>query len=200
MFRSSEKPPVQPTPLPDSEAQTDSGQSTNASARYRYLSPFKPQPGNRPEAEGMLAQGVRAQEAGSLPEAIKAYQKATELDPSFFEAHYNLGLALTGSGALSTALAAYEGALAIRPDSLDARYNFALLLKRANYLADAISQLDQVLSRSPSEVRAHLALGNIYAQQMQQPPKARQHYIKVLELDARHAEANAIRYWLAANP
>jgi len=33
-----------------------------------------------------------------------------------------------------------------------------------------------------------------------QPVKARQHYLKVLEVEPRHPQAGAIRYWLAANP
>ena len=91
-------------------------------------------------------------------------------------------------------------ALAIQPGSVDSRYNFALTLKQANYVPDAIHELEALVASKPQETRAYLALGNLYAQQMQQPVKARQYYVKVLELDARHPQSSAIRFWLAANP
>jgi tetratricopeptide (TPR) repeat protein len=168
--------------------------------RYTYLSPAQPQPGNREEAERSFAQAVQAQEARRLPEAVQAYRLAARQDPSLYEAQYNLGLVATEAGNLSLALMAYEYALVIQPTSLDARYNFALVLKQANYLADAAKELERVLVSYPNDTRAHVALGNLYAQQMRQPAKARQHYMKVLELDPQSPQAGAIRYWLAANP
>jgi superkiller protein 3 len=174
-------------------------------ARYAYKSPPQPAPGNRSDAELSFAQGLQAYQAHRLPEAIQAYRIATRQDPSFFEAQYNLGRAATEAGNLPLALTSYENALAIQPTSLDAhyidaRYNFALVLKQANYLSDAVIELEKVLASSPNETRAHLALANIYAQQLRQPAKARPHYLKVLEVEPQHPQAGAIRYWLAANP
>ena len=168
--------------------------------RYASESPAASAPGNRSEAERFFAQGVKAHQARRLPEAIQAYRTATRQDPSLFEAHYNLGLVATEAGNLPLALAAYENALAIRPRSLDARYNLALVLKDARRLNDAVRELQRVLAYYPNETRTHLALGNLYAQQFGQPAKARQHYLKVLELEPRYPQAGSIRYWLAANP
>ena len=129
-----------------------------------------------------------------------SHRQATQSDPSFFEAHYNAGLASTEAGDLPGALAAYENALAARPESLDARYNFARVLKQAGYVLDAANELEKLLTMYPNDGRANLALGNIYAQQLQQPAKARQHYLKVLESDPHNPRAGDIRFWLAANP
>jgi Flp pilus assembly protein TadD len=219
LFRGAEQTPVRPTPLesasaspraesPKTEVASSGAETTDsspapartASGRYVYKSPATPSSGNRSDAERTFAEGVQAYQAGRLAEAIKAYRLATRQDPSLFEAHYNLGLVATEAGNLSLALSSYENALAIRPTSLDARYNFALALKQANCLTDAVIELERVLAKYPNETRAHLALGNLYAQHFGQPVKARQHYLKVLELDPRHSQAGAIRYWLAANP
>lgn len=218
LFRSGEKTPVRPTPLgpvagpsevepvkpratvTEPAASLPPTSPTGPPSRYTYKSPAKPASGNRAEAERLFAQGVQAQQAHQLPEAVQSYRLATQADPTLFEAHYNLGLAVTEAGNLPAALAAYEDALAVQPQSLDARYNFALVLKQANYLVDAVIELERVLATYPKEIRAHLALGNLYAQQFHQPAKARQHYLKVLEVDPRHPQAGAIRYWLAANP
>ena len=171
----------------------------SVSGRYAYRLPVKPTPGNRAEAERAFAQGVQAQKAHRLTEATQAYRTAAQADPAFFEAHYNLGLASAEAGNLRSALMAYESALAIQPGSADARYNFALALKQADYLADAADEMEKLLAAHPDEVRAHLALGNLYAQQLHQLAKARQHYLKVLEKEPHHSQADAIRYWLAAN-
>ena len=218
LFRSGGGTPARPTPLGPA---TDSpgGESANRAAtgtepaaslpspppdgpdaRYAYKSPAKPAPGNRSDAERLFAQGVQAQQAHRLPEAVQAYRLAAQQDPSLFEAHYNLGLAATEAGNLPAALAAYEDALAVQPQSLDARYNFALVLKQANYLVEAVNELERVLASYPNESRAHLALGNIYAQQFHLPARARQHYLRVLEVEPHHPQGGAIRYWLAANP
>ncbi|HOX57314.1 MAG TPA: tetratricopeptide repeat protein [Candidatus Paceibacterota bacterium] len=219
LLRSGDNTPVRPTPLGSASSAAGSesvSRGTTAtepaaashaavapgdpSARYGYRTPTPPAPGNRSAAERLFAQGVQLSQAHRLPEAIQAYRAAVQKDPTFFEAHYNLGLAATQAGNLPLALSAYENALAVQPASLDARYNFALVLKQANHLSDAVVELDRILAKHPNEVRAHLALGNLYAQQLQQPAKARQHYLKVLEVDPRHPQASAINFWLAANP
>jgi tetratricopeptide (TPR) repeat protein len=168
--------------------------------RYRYKSPSKPAGGSRNAALQSFSSGVQAQGAKRYKQAIQAYEKALEQDPAFFEAHYNIGLCYAALGKYEQALVPYETALAIVPDYLEARLYFGLALQHAHYVPDAVNELENVISRYPNETRAHLALANIYAQQLKQPDLARLHYRKVLELEPQHAQASAIRYWLSANP
>ena len=168
--------------------------------RYSYLSPRKPAPGNRRQAEPYFVSGVKEQQAGRLAEALAYYQKATDADPGYFEAHYNHGLAAYEAGRWKDSLASYEHALASRPDSLDARYNFALALKQAGFPQDAANELLLILKGHPAEVRAHLSLANLHAQQLSQTGLAREHYLRVLENDPQHPQAARIRSWLAAHP
>ena len=65
---------------------------------------------------------------------------------------------------------------------------------------DAATELERLLATSPDEADAHLVLGNLYAEQLRQPDKARAHYLRVLELKPKHPRATAIRFWLKANP
>lgn len=103
-------------------------------------------------------------------------------------------------GNFDEALPAYEMALAIRPDSADARYNFALALQAAGYVRDAVNELKKMLAANPNEVRARLALGNLYAQQLHDLAQARAQYLKVLQLDPGNPQAAHIQFWLSANP
>jgi len=168
--------------------------------RYTYLSPAAPAAGNRENAQRAMAQAVKAERAANTNEAWLNYHLAISADPSFFEAQYNAALLAYRLGDAKRALAGFETALALKPDSIDTRYNFALALKQANYTPDAAAELQRVLEAKPNEVRAHLTLANLYAQQLNEPQKARVHYGKVLQLDPRNSQAAVIRYWLAANP
>lgn len=181
-------------------ADTSPPPTMTAVPRYTYLSPAAPTAGNRVESEKAFKRGFKAEKGGSRAEAVSEYQAAVKADPANYDAYYNLGLAALGSGDTRLSLWAYEIALALKPDADDARYNFALALKAGGYWLDACDQLQKLLAANPSEVRAHLSLGNLYSQQLDQPHLAREHYLRVLELNPRHTEAAKIRYWLAANP
>ena len=104
------------------------------------------------------------------------------------------------AGDLSQCLLAYEYALAINPVSMKARFNFAVALQKAHYPSDAANELEKMLAHNPSEARAHFALANLYSQQLGEPAKAREHYLRLLELEPQHPQATAVRYWLEANP
>jgi Flp pilus assembly protein TadD len=187
---------VEPRPIPIHIIQP----AAPSFPRYLYLSPPKPSPGNRGGAAGFFTQARELEQASRWPDAMQSYQSAAQTDPSWFEAQYNYGVLAYRLRNFNAALAAYEMALAIQPDSVDARYNFALALKAGGYPLDAVNELNKVAAASPTEVRAQLALGNLYAQQLNDTVQARAHYLKVLELEPHNPQANDIRFWLSANP
>jgi tetratricopeptide (TPR) repeat protein len=168
--------------------------------RYLYLSPRKPGGGNRVAASAAFTQAQIFEQGSHWTDAMESYRRATESDAGWFEAQYNYGVLAYRLRNFGAALSAYETALAIQPNSVDARYNFALALKAAGYAPDAVNELNRILAANPNEVRAHLALGNLYAQQLRDMAQARRHYLKVLELDPHNSQANDIRFWLSANP
>jgi len=174
--------------------------ATPASTRYSYLSPAAPTAGDSVESEKAFKRGVKAQRGGNLSLAITEYQAAVKADPANYDAYYNLGLAALERGDARFSLWAYEIALALKPSGEDARYNFGLALKVGGYWEDAAEQFQKIIVENSSDARAHLSLANLYAQQLQQPNRAREHYQRVLEINPKHAEAAKIRYWLAANP
>lgn len=168
--------------------------------RYTYLSPHVPAAGDNTAAHQVLVQGLRAHLDNRLTEAMQAYARAIQLDPAYYDAYYDLGLAAASAGRLAQALAAYETALMLRPDSADARYNFALSLKQANYPVDAANELERLLSAHPNDARAQLAVANLYAQPLRQPARAREHYLQALEADPHLPQAAAIHEWLSSHP
>ncbi|MFO1512658.1 MAG: tetratricopeptide repeat protein [Verrucomicrobiota bacterium] len=202
-FKSDSKPPVGNSGKSNAapvSASPEARSTSLASGRYAYVSPTAPLAGNRREAELAFAQGQQSQRANRPAEALQSFRRATQLDPAYFEAYYNLGLAAFGLRSFPVALLAWENALALRPENADVRYNFALTLKAADYPQDAADELEKLLALHPDEARGHLTLGNLYAEQLRDVPRARRHYNKVLQLDPRNPQAPAIRYWLVANP
>jgi Flp pilus assembly protein TadD len=168
--------------------------------RYSYLSPSKPRPGDRRAAARAFAQAQQFEQEEQYGNALDSYREASQLDPGWFEAQYDCGVVAYRLKDFNLSLRAYEMALAIRPDSEDTRYNFALALKAAGYATDAMNELKKILASNPDDVRAHLALGNLYAQQMHDLARARAQYLKVLQLDPSNAQAADIQFWLSANP
>ena len=168
--------------------------------RYLYLSPRKPPAGNRQAASGAFTRAREFEQDLRWVDVLQSYRQAAELDPGWFEAQYNYGVVAFRLRNYSQSLAAYEMALAIQPESVGTRYNFALALEAAGYVTDAVNELEKIVAANPNEVRAHLTLGNIYAQQLHDPVRARRHYLKVLEVNPRNPQAADIQYWLSSNP
>ncbi len=167
--------------------------------RYAYSNPPTPRPGDRRAAAPIFLEGLKAHQENRLSEAIKAYKDAAKLDGSLYEAHYNMGLASYQANQLAESLAAYETALAVKPDSGSARFNFAQALLKARYTRDSANELEKLIAAEPSQAAARLAAGNLYAKELGDTARARVHYLKVLELEPNHRQAQAIRYWLSVN-
>jgi len=168
--------------------------------RYNYSGAGNTATGDRAKAQGFAAKGSDAMAAKQYAEAASAFRSAAEADPSWFQAQLNHSAAALQGGRVTESLRAGEIALALKPDSPEARYNFALALRRGNYVVDAAIELERLLILSPDNADAHLLLGNIYAEQLRQPDKARPHYFRLLELKPSHPQSTAVRFWLKANP
>jgi len=167
--------------------------------RYVYLSPRKLKSGDRLAASAEFTKARSFEQDSDWADAAQSYQKAAQIDPAWFEAQYNYSVLAYRLRNFRQSLAACEMALAIQPDSADARYIFALALKSSGYVTDAVNELKKIVASNPSEARAHLVLGDIYARQLRDTADARLHYLKFLDLDPRDPQAANVRFWLASN-
>lgn len=114
------------------------------------------------EADEWLNKGNTAYEAKDYDEAIKCYKKATELDPSFASAYYNLGIIYAAKGMLDESITAYKKVLNIKPDYYAARNNLGAIYIKQGMLDEAISELEKVLANNPNLPQAHFNLGECY--------------------------------------
>ena len=192
------KPIPTPTPTPAVAPAPIPVAPTIPRYAYRNLPPSTS--GRRADATPLFNAAIAAQQAGRPVEASETYLRAVQADPAFFEAWYNLSLVSRDLRQTGNCLTACEVALSLKPTSADARFNFALVLRDSGYLLDAASELEKLIAQNPSDVRSHLALANLSAQKLNQPQRARAHYLKVLELEPHNQQAANIRDWLVSHP
>ncbi len=85
-----------------------------------------------------------------------------------------------------------------RRSSLE-RYQDAFALLQRGAYTEATPQFEALLQKDPSFAKAHLALGQIYSQQITTKDKARQHYARFLQMRPDDPKAAEVRRWLNEN-
>ena len=102
-----------------------------------------------------VALGVQLEQVGRSKEAIEHFERALELDPTFYLAHYNLGCAMEEQDRVAAAIEHYEAALSINPDLANAHANLGGLLAAEGKTATAIEHFQRALERDPNLAVAH---------------------------------------------
>jgi len=99
---------------------------------------------------------------GRVEEKIKLYRAAIKLDPSLFEAHYNLALTLDKSGQGGEAEAEYRETLRLRPAYTAAALNLGAALYGQKRYPEAIAVYRDALARDPRSEAARNNLAEAY--------------------------------------
>ena len=167
---------------------------------YQHQVDKAPAAGDRTAAERAFQTAYAAHQRGDLASALAGYQQVVSLDPAYFEAQHNLAQAAIAQGNGPVALRAAETATLLRPNDLNAHYQFAVALQQSRHPQDAVAELEHLATLQPTDASTHFGAALIYANDLQEPERARAHYDKVLALDPAHPQAAAIRRWLANNP
>ncbi len=126
---------------------------------------------------------------GKLEEAIKAFQNALKLNPSFANAHRNLALALARSGRLQEALIHLGDAARLEPENATVHNIYAVMLGRAGRTTEAIQQFQIALRLAPDVATTHVNLANLLAKQHAWD-EAMAHYSEALRLNPAFVEAH----------
>ena len=113
------------------------------------------------EADRLISEGRREEDAGNVREACKRYADAVSLAPHYPAAHLNLGVGLEAAGDSDGALRCYEAVLALDADNPFANYNIGKLWFTRNLLQPAERHLRAALERKPDFPEASLVLANV---------------------------------------
>ena len=72
-----------------------------------------------------------------MPEAQALYERAIDLAPGYYEAHFNLANVLHDTGRLELAVLWYRDALAVNPSCAEAHFYLAVTLEKIGKSGDA---------------------------------------------------------------
>jgi len=106
--------------------------------------------------------GLTLAQTDRLPQAIKQYQLAIELEPQNAEAFNNLGAAYYLRGEVQPAAGCYRQALQCKPDYAEAHCNLGGLFYQMDAIQDAIPHLETAASLKPDYVKALFMLAKCY--------------------------------------
>jgi Tfp pilus assembly protein PilF len=102
---------------------------------------------------------------GNTGKAIADLEKAIQIDPSFADAHNDLGGCYARLGQADKAVVEFAEASSLDPDSAVMMYNFALTLVGLKRFAEAEDAARAALKLAPSLAQAHFVLGYSLYQQ-----------------------------------
>jgi len=130
----------------------------------------------------------RYAEAGKDDKAAESWIKVTEIEPSFAEAQYNLGVALSKSGRYEDAVAHFEKAIDLNPYFVDGYFATGNAYLNLNRTKEAIEQYQKALELNPDDASVHYNLGVAYSTSGD-VQKAIEAYGKTLEIDPQYLMA-----------
>ncbi|HIF02843.1 MAG TPA: tetratricopeptide repeat protein [Nitrospinaceae bacterium] len=114
------------------------------------------------KAEDWFLKGNTLSRQGRFEEAIDAYKKSIERNPSATVSYFNLALAYKNLNKHKEAAIAFEKTVELEPGNLDARYSLGSEYNHLERWEDAIAQLNMVVHRRQDDAEAHGNLGWAY--------------------------------------
>jgi tetratricopeptide (TPR) repeat protein len=131
---------------------------------------FTPYSWSQEKAEDWFLKGNTLSGQGLFEEAVDAYKKSIESNPSATVSHFNLALAYKKLNRNKEAAVALEKAVELEPGNLDARYSLGNIYNHLERWENAIAQLNMVVHRRPDDAEAHGNLGWAYYNFKKGPP------------------------------
>jgi tetratricopeptide (TPR) repeat protein len=111
--------------------------------------------------DALLLVGQLWTDMENYSQAVNAFNRALDLDPSLARAHYFSGLAQLHWEHDAEALAEFNAALKLAPNDPDAKIGTGYLLIRQGKQADAIDLFRSVVATHPENGNAHYQLGKL---------------------------------------
>lgn len=115
-------------------------------------------------------------------DAVAAFKKAIEIDPTVAEMHFNMGILLTNQNRAEEAANAYRKAVRLKPELTDAHYNLGFALQSVGKFAQAAESYQTAIQQQPGFFEAITNLG-VCLQEQGKSTEAAAAYEKALTLN-----------------
>jgi tetratricopeptide (TPR) repeat protein len=142
----------------------------------------------KPKVKALLKQGVALSNLGKDEEALKAFEKAIEINPTDPEAWYNKGVALGKLGKNEEALKAFEKAIEINPTDPEAWYNKGVTLSKLGKDEEALKAFEKAIEINPNYDKAWYNKG-VALGKLGKDEEALKAYEKAIEINPNYDKA-----------
>lgn len=159
------------------------GALEEAEVHYRAILEINPE-----NSECLHLFGVLCCQKECFAEGVEWIKKAIALNPSFSEAHFNLGKAYKEIGDNNSAIKSFQNAVAINPKYYEAHNNLGIIWSETGNNSAAITSFSKAIETNPSFVEGYFNLGNSL-EKVGKENEAIQHYRRAIELEPEFAEA-----------
>src|SRR4051794_25366016 len=112
-----------------------------------------------PAVERLFTGALQAQQRGDFEAAAQNYRQVVKLQPDFFGAWANLGVALVRLGRFDEAVDAYRTALKLDGSNTSLRMNLALAFYKKGDWQNAATELESLRKTGPADARVTTLLG-----------------------------------------
>ena len=102
--------------------------------------------------------GLLYQDRGQMDDAVREFQRAIAIDPSYVKPHNNLGVVHLRLNRPEPAAAEFRVALGAEPRNVEAMVNLALVYKATGRIADARDLLQRAVTVDPRHPGSHYNL------------------------------------------
>ncbi len=106
-------------------------------------------------------QGLNALQSGNAAEAVTLLERATQSDPTDYQAFMYLGAAYGQAKQYNEAMTALTQAVTLQPSNAQARYNLGLVMEQAGYAPQALEAYGQALQLQPDYAKAQEAVNRL---------------------------------------
>jgi len=139
-------------------------------------------------AKFYLEQGNTLYNASRYAEAVLAYRQAIACDPSYTDAHRNLGVALEELGQYEAAAASYGNALALHPNYAEVHYSLGNIFHKLQRYEDARAAYAKAIALKANYAQAHYNYG-VTLEALRRPIEALAAYNAAIALNPAYVEA-----------
>lgn len=113
-------------------------------------------------AEDWYNKGYAALETENYDETIRCFKEATNIDPNYWKANYNLGVIYRDKGMLDKSKVEFKKAIAINPNFELSHYNLGVVYGKKGMTNRAMSEYEKAIAINPKLIDAYNNLGVIY--------------------------------------
>jgi tetratricopeptide (TPR) repeat protein len=134
-----------------------------------------------------LNRGVAFKNSGRLEEAIRDYDRAIALNPSYAKAFYDRGVAFNSMEQVDKALADFDRAIKLDPFYVLSYNQRGLLYENKGFLDKAVNDYNEAISSEPFSPEAYFNLGVLYGRSGSYE-QAISHLSKAISIDPDNAD------------